>query len=219
MPDTIKTFLVDDHEMILDSLKLLLNLSDEIDIVGTESDSRNVLNRLKEEDVDVLVTDYRMPYLDGLQLTRQVKENFPEVKVLVLTVNEEPADIQDAYQSGALGYMMKKASRKELHEAIVTVAKGQKFFSHEAMEAMMSPKVRNEESNALIRKKVEALTKREIEIVKLLAEELSSAEIAKQLFITPGTVESHRHNILRKLDVKSTIGVIKFALKSGIITR
>lgn len=219
MPDPIKTFLVDDHEMILDSLKLLLNLSDEIAIVGTEVDSRKVVERLKDEDVDVLVTDYRMPYIDGLQLTRQIKEQFPNISVLVLTVNEEAADIQDAYQSGALGYMMKKASRKELEEAIKTVAKGEKFFSREAMEAMMSPKVRNEESNAMMRKKVEGLTKREVEIVQLLAQEMSSAEIAKQLFITAGTVESHRHNILRKLDVKSTIGVIKFALKSGIINR
>lgn len=211
--------LVDDHEMILDSLRLLLSLSDMIEVVYTEVDSRKVMDVLESEEVDVLVTDYKMPYLDGLQLTRQIKENYPNIHILVLTVNEEAADIQDAYQSGALGYIMKKASRKQLEEAIKTVARGEKYFSPEAMEAMMSPKVRSEESNAAIRKKVEGLTKREIEIVKLLAEELSSTEIAKKLFITSGTVESHRHNILRKLDVKSTIGVIKFAIKSGIVKR
>ena len=117
MKHDIKIMIVDDHKMIIDSLRLLFNLFDGFQVVSSESDSRNVLSRLEEEEVDILVTDYNMPYLDGLQLTQLVKEKYPHIKVLLLTVNEDATDIQNAYSSGAAGYVMKKANRKQIEEA------------------------------------------------------------------------------------------------------
>ena len=215
MEKKIRILLVDDHQMILDSLQLLFGLIDGIEVVRTEHDSRNVLNVLAEESIDVLITDYRMPYLDGLQLTRMVREKYPSVKVLILSVNEDAKDIQDAFHAGAVGYIMKKVSRVELENAVKTVASGKLYFGQNAMQAMLSPRSNHEEKN-ILQLKVAVLTKRELEIVALLVDEMSSGEIAQHLKISTGTVETHRHNILRKLNVKSTIGVIKFAIKTGI---
>ena len=215
MPKKIRIIIVDDHQMISDSLKMLFGLTEDIDVIDTIHDSRKVLEVLKSKDIDVLVTDYRMPFLDGLQLTQMVKEVFPSLKVLILSVNEDTQDIQDAYRAGASGYVMKKASRKELNEAVRMVYQGELYYSKDAMKAMLNPTV-NKGDEGNIKLQALSLTKREIEIVKLLVEEMSSIEIAGTLHISPGTVETHRHNILRKHNVKTTIGVIKFAIKSGI---
>jgi len=215
MSQKIKILLVDDHEMILDSLKLLFGLVDDFEVVGTIHDSRLVMDRLAKEQVDVLVTDYRMPYLDGLQLTQSVTEKYPNIRILILSVNEDRQDIQDSYRAGAHGYIMKKASRKELESAVRKVASGDLYFGQDAMQAMINP-VRQEDKREDLQLQVSSLTKRELEIIRLLVQELSSNEIAESLHISSGTVETHRHNILRKLNVKTTIGVIKFALKTGI---
>ena len=215
MPKKIRIIIVDDHQMISDSLKMLFGLTEDIDVIDTIHDSRKVLEVLKSKDIDVLVTDYRMPFLDGLQLTQMVKEVFPSLKVLILSVNEDTQDIQDAYRAGASGYVMKKASRKELNEAVRMVYQGELYYSKDAMKAMLNPTV-NKGDEGNIKLQALSLTKREIEIVKLLVEEMSSIEIAGTLHISPGTVETPRHNILRKHNVKTTIGVIKFAIKSGI---
>ncbi len=215
--DIIKIMLVDDHKMIIDSLQLLFKLMDGIEVIHTIHDSRNVINALDQEMVDIVITDYRMPHLDGLQLTRLVKESFPSIKILLLTINEDSKDIQDAYHAGASGYIMKKATRKDLEEAVKTVAKGKLYFGQDALQAILAKKGEIQNTSIGIQTKLNSLTKRELEIVKLLADELSSTEVGAKLNISRGTVETHRHNILRKLSVKSTIGVIKFAIKAGIV--
>ncbi len=211
-----RILIVDDHEMILDSLYLLFNMMESVVEVHKESDSRKVINFLKENEVDVLVTDYKMPHLDGLQLINLVRSAYPSIKILVLSVNEDSSDIKNAYHAGALGYILKKANRYELEKAVLAVAEGNNFFGQNAMSAMLSDN-EEEENTIVLKEKVDRLTKRELEVIKLLSEELSSSEIGVRLFISSGTVETHRHNILRKLEMKSTIGVVKFAMKAGII--
>lgn len=214
--DKIRIMLVDDHKMIIDSLQLLFKLMEGIEVVSIHYDSRQVLPSLEKETVDIVITDYHMPHLDGLQLTRILKEAYPDLKVLILSINESAEDIQNAFHAGAQGYIMKKASRSDLEEAVRTVNEGKLYFSQGAMKSILSSTGDAPITHKNLEPKIKNLTKREIEIVKLLAEELSSQEIASRLFISVGTVESHRHNILRKLNVKTTIGVIKFAIKSGI---
>lgn len=216
MDNSIKVMLVDDHQMIIDSLHLLFNLIEGVEVVGTEHDSRNVIGILEKQAIDVLITDYRMPHLDGLQLTRMVKEKHPEIKVLLLSVNEDAKDIQNAFHAGASGYVLKKASRKVLEEAVKDVAMGKMYYGQDAMKAMLSKNTDKELTDSSIQTKLSSLTKRELEIIRLLVDENSSTEIGEQLNISSGTVETHRHNILRKLDAKSTIGVIKFAMKAGL---
>ena len=212
----IKVMLVDDHQIILDSLSLLFNMIDQVEVISSTSDSREVLDLLKKEEVDILITDFSMPYMNGVQLTLAVKEQFPSLKVIMLTVADEVAAIQDAYRAGISGYIMKKADRHELELAVKTVASGQMYFNKEVMKSILTQEPSHHEDMHAM-EKLSQLTKREIEIIKLIAQEHSSAEIAQKLFISVGTVETHRHNIMRKLDVKNVIGMIKFALKYDLV--
>lgn len=212
MSDSIRILLVDDHQIILDSLSLLFDLMDGITLVDTVNDSRKVLQILEEKTIDILITDMSMPYMNGIELSFQVKEKFPDMKILMLTVNDQGDRIQDAFKAGISGYVMKKAGRIELESAIRTIAAGQLHFSQEVMRTLLSSKEGDDQFE-----KIKHLTKREVEIIKLIVREYSSAEIAEELFISQGTVETHRHNIFKKLDVKNAIGLVKFALKYKLI--
>ena len=207
----IKILLVDDHKIILDSLSLLFNLMDGIHLAGTINDSRKVMDFLDEHEVDVLLTDLTMPYLNGIQLSFMVKEKYPDLKIIMLTVNDNPELILDAYKAGISGYVMKKAGKDQLERAIRKVNEGELHFSNEVMKLILSGKQTDEN-----REKSKLLTKRELEIIKLLVKEKSSSEIASELFISLGTVETHRHNIFKKIGVKNIVGVVKFALKYNL---
>ena len=207
----IKVLIVDDHKIILDSLSLLINLMD-IEVVGALDDSRKVIPFLDNNHVDVLMTDLNMPYMSGIELSHKVKESHPDVNILMLTVNDKPSLISDAFKMGIKGYVMKKAKRDELERAIKTVAKGELYYGQEVMQALLTDNG-EEKSSA----KFESLTKREIEVIKLIAEEKSSSEIAEVLFISKGTVEVHRNKIFKKLGVRNVVGVIKFAMKNNLV--
>jgi len=208
----INVLLVDDHKLILDSLSLLLGLIDEINIVGTLDDSRKVLDFLDDNEVDVLITDLNMPYMDGIELSFKVKERFPEQKILMLTVNDSHDLISNAFKAGISGYVMKKAGREELAKAINTIYSGNLYYSQDVMKTLLSGPDVDEGSE-----KIKTLTKRELQIIKLMAQEKTSNEISSELFISLGTVETHRHNVFKKLGVKNIVGVIKFALKYKLI--
>ncbi|MEZ5044547.1 MAG: response regulator transcription factor [Saprospiraceae bacterium] len=212
MSASIRILLVDDHQIILDSLGLLFDLMDGITLVNTLNDSRKVLDFLEKNEIDILITDMSMPYVNGIELSFQVKEKYPDLKILMLTVNDQGDRIQDAFKAGISGYVMKKAGRLELEKAIRTVAAGQLHFSQEVMRSLLSTKEGDDQFE-----KIKHLTKREVEIIKLIVREYSSAEIAEKLYISLGTVETHRHNIFKKLDVKNAIGLVKFALKYKLI--
>lgn len=208
----IKVLIVDDHKLILDSLSLLLSLQDDISVVGTIDDSRQVISFLETNEVDLLITDLNMPYMDGIELSFKVKEVFPELKILMLTVNDSHDLISNAYKAGISGYIMKKAGREELANAIRTVNSGSLFYSQDVMKVILQG---SEDDGGI--EMVKNLTKREKEIIKLMAMEKTSSEISSELFISLGTVETHRHNIFKKLGVKNIVGVIKFALKYKLI--
>lgn len=216
---TIRVLLTDDHEIVLDSLSVLLATMPEVEVVQTFLDARRVISFLETDDaIDVVVTDQNMPLLHGVDLTLQIRQRFPRVKVLMLTVSEDVESIRGAFNAGISGYMMKKAGRAELEKAIKTIARGEKYFSEAVLFGLMNPG-----PTARLRDEVPAqpvpLTERELDVIRLIAQELSTTEIAERLFISPGTVETHRHNILRKLSVKNAIGIIKYALKYGLVER
>ncbi|HRV85542.1 MAG TPA: response regulator transcription factor [Saprospiraceae bacterium] len=214
--NTIRIALVDDHQIILDSLSLLFNMIEGVEVVATFNDPRQVVESLKKELPDILITDFSMPYMNGVQLTLQLKEAYPDLKIIMLTVADQGEAVQDAYRAGVSGYVMKKADRKELELAVKMVAGGQMYFNQEVMKSLLTqPSTHHQDLHA--EEKLSQLTKRELEIIQLIAQEMSSVEIAEKLFISVGTVETHRHNIMRKLDVKNVIGVIKFAIKYGLV--
>ena len=211
----MRILLADDHEMVLDSLPLLLATIEGVEVVGVINDSRKVLPFLEKNEVDVLISDLNMPYLNGVELTKQVRQYFPNIKVLMLTVSENSEIIREAFKAGISGYLMKKTGRTELEKALKIIENGEKYFSESVMFELMNPDLSNFKEEVLV--ETISLTDREIEIIKLISQELSTTEIADKLFISQGTVETHRHNILRKLGVKNSIGVIKYALKNKLI--
>lgn len=208
----IKTLLVDDHKIILDSLSLLIGLMDNIEVVATINDSRQVIPYLESNEVDVLMTDLNMPYMTGIELSQKVREQFPDTNILMLTVNDNPSLISDAYKMGIKGYVMKKAKREELEQAIITVSRGELYYGQEVMKTLLA-----DDGEQLNKEKLKLLTKRELEIIKLISQEKSSSDIAKELFISKGTVEVHRSKIFKKLGVRNVVGVVKFAMKYKLI--
>ena len=207
--------IVDDHKILLDSLSLLINSIEDMEVAGTLGDSRNVINFIASHPIDILVTDMNMPYINGIDLTLKVRNLYPDMKILMLTVNDTAETIREAFQAGISGYITKKASKEELSTALHTLLRGEKFFSNEVMKELLSPSVVTQEEVHL--NDLKALSARELEVIKLIAQEFSSSQIAERLFISAGTVENHRHNILQKLGVKNSIGIIKYALKYKLI--
>ncbi len=209
----IRVLLCDDHQIVLDSLSLLIASMTNIEVVGALNDSRKVSDFIEVHDVNVLLTDMSMPFLTGTDLALRVRSDFPHVKILMLTVSEDVETVREAFQAGVSGYVMKTAGKKELEKAIITVAGGEKFFSESVMFKLVSHPGAVEEADA----KPAAVTTRELEVIKLIAQEMSTSEIAEHLFVSVGTVETHRHNILRKLGVKNAIGIIKYAMRHKLI--
>lgn len=212
---TKQVLIVDDHKILLESLSLLINSIEGYKVAGTLSDSREVMPFIASREVDILITDMNMPFVNGIELTFNIKMVYPDLKILMLTVNDSAGTIKEAFQAGISGYITKKASKAELKKALDTIVGGGKFFGEDVIKELLNPALTVNEEAEL--NEFKALSARELEIVKLIAQELSSAEIAGRLFISPGTVENHRHNILKKLNVKNSIGIIKFALKYNLV--
>ncbi|MRS61618.1 response regulator [Larkinella terrae] len=213
----IRVLLTDDHEIILDSLAMLLGRIEGVEVIGTLNDSRDVVDYLRDNEADILLSDMNMPNLDGINLTLKVRQHFPHIKVLMLTVSEDADSIREAFRAGISGYVMKKAGKAELEKAIKTVARGEKYFSESVMTQLVALPVPVARAVDEAPAPLAPLTDRELEIIGLVAQELSTNAIAEKLFISPGTVETHRHNILRKLGVKNSIGIIKYAVRHGLL--
>lgn len=209
----IKIVICDDHQIILESLELLISTMEDMEVLATFQDAHLVPEYLTAHEVDVLITDLTMPKLNGVELTLKIREANKEIKILMLTVEEDHQSIREAFNAGISGYVLKKAGRTELENAIKTIYNGQKYFSNSVLNELMNPSGTEEENP----EPPTHLTPRELEIIKLIAQEFSSNEIAKLLFLSPGTIETHRHNIIKKLQVKNSIGIIKFALRNNLI--
>lgn len=212
----MRVLIADDHEIFLDSLSLLIATFADVKVVGNCKNGAEAINFIKHDEIDLLITDYRMPRMSGIELTIFLRQHFPKIKVLMLSVSEEAEMIREAFQAGVWGYMMKRAGKSELQKALQTIAKGQKYFSESVVFELMRLGLTDNIPKEEIPNAFGQLTEREIDIIRLLANELSSNEIAEKLFIAPKTVETHRHNILKKLNVKNTVGIIKYAIKNGL---
>lgn len=213
----MKIVIVDDHEIILDSLSMLLGSVRGIEILDTFSNGTESLDFLAQNQVDVVIVDYNMPDINGLELTYRIRETSPDTKVLFLTVSEDVSVIRDAFKAGVAGYVMKRASKKELQIALEVVQSGKRFFSESVIFELLNPNTSTTQIISGDDHQATALTNREIEIIKLIANEMSSVEIGERLFISPATVETHRHNVLRKLNVRNSIGVVKYAIRAGLL--
>jgi DNA-binding NarL/FixJ family response regulator len=207
----LQILIVDDHQILLDGIEAMLHGVGDFQVIGKCSDGNTALDFLNENQVDVLLTDLYMPKMTGMELTQKVKKRFPNVKVLALSVSYDVSIVHDLIDAGISGFIIKTIGRDELIEAIKTIAQGNIYFSREVSnEILRSLSNRTEEE-------VYHLTEREIEIVKLIAQEFSNAEIANKLCISERTVETHRKNIYRKTNTKTIVGLIKYAVEHKLI--
>lgn len=215
----IKVVLVDDHKIIRDGLKALLSNNNEIEVVGECSNGNELIEFLKHNEIRVVLMDINMPELNGIDTTTIITKEFPKVRVLALSMHKEDRFISKILKEGALGYVLKSTSGKELIEAIKKVAAGENYFSEEVVAIMMSKYTKNgpiaKATAGLV--SIDEFTSREVEIIKLVANGLTNNKIADTLIISPRTVDTHRRNILQKLGVHNTAGIVKFAFKHELV--
>lgn len=207
--------LCDDHPLVIDGMKLILQELDEFQVVGSVHNGKEALEYLSAQPVDILLLDINMPVLNGLEAMKVIQKDFPEVKVIMLSMLDDLNVIKHLIDHGAMGYLMKNAGKDEILETIHTVSKGKKAFDTELLMEMMSLKERRikTQEHSLFPK----LSRREKEILKLIIEEYTTAEIAEQLFISFGTVETHRRNMLNKLGLRNTAGLVRTAIEFGLL--
>jgi len=204
--------ILDDHQIVIDGLKLLLKGHARLNVVAEHTNGLLLLRELNETTVDILLTDIVMPVIDGYEMALRLKADFPEIKVIALSMNGEGPLIEKMIEEADVqGYLLKTANRKELLEALEAVADGGTYFSREIIDELHAY-TRIKKSNEAIN-----LTAREIEIVQCISEDLSNKQIAEKLFISERTVETHRKNIFRKVDIHSVVGLIEFARKRKLI--
>lgn len=206
----LKIYIVDDHQMLIDGLKALLSDEKHISLVGENTSAKVALKEVGEYRPDIVLTDINMPEMDGIELTREIKKQQPEVKVIALSMYGERETISDMLKAGVSAYILKNTGKQELLKAIEKVASGGTFFSDEVSAEMM--RTYPEQAAKEI-----SLSQREIEVIELIAREYTNAKIAEALFISERTVETHRKNIFRKTDTKSVIGLLKYCVDKRII--
>ena len=212
----IRIILADDHQLVLDGMRSMLQALEGFSIVAEARNGLEVLEAARKTEFDVILMDIEMPQLNGIEATRILLAEQPDAKVLALTMFNEKGIIVKVMEAGAKGYVLKNANFHELVEAIQKVASGQNFISSDVIATLMEKdSVRVESSKTEI--DAGSLTKREIEILKLIAQGFSNKEIGEKLFISHRTVDTHRTNLLDKLEVKNIAGLIRFAMKNGFL--
>lgn len=210
----IRTLLIDDHKIILDGISSLLDSDKEIEVLRTFQNPNEALKFLDSSPVDVIFTDLDMPEMNGEDVLAYCKSKFPSSKVIVLSMHNEKSVIRHLIELGADGYLIKSAGKLEIIQAVKTVNSGAKFFSDDVMQSLIQA---GTNAATVANPALEQLTDREMEIIKLIANGLSSKEIGDKLFISPRTAETHRNNILKKLEVNGIAGIIRFAFQQKLI--
>ncbi len=212
----IKVLLADDHKIVRDGIKLMLNSQAGIEVAAEAGNGKQVLEKLENIYIDIVVMDINMPEMDGIAATKEIKDKYPDIKVLALTMSNDDLHIRQMIQAGASGYIMKSAGRGDLKDAILTIMDGKHYFSDEATNSIMMDLVKGKgkpSSPGLVH-----ITDRELEILELIIKEHTNQEIAEKLFISSRTVDAHRRNLLQKTGARNTAGLVKYAFKHNIIS-
>src|SRR5687767_5808790 len=218
--DTINVMLVDDHQIIRDGIKAFLKDDDNINVIGEADNGKQLLQLVEENQPDLVLMDINMPEMDGYEATKLLQKNFPDIKILILSMLDHEKYVSKMLNAGASGYILKNSGKDELLCGIRQVSKGYKYICTD-LSLIFLNKLHRDFSQEIIGdgavKKVADLSQREIEVLKLIAEGLTNAEIADKLFTSKRTIESHRQNIIEKTQVKNTAALFKYALNNGLI--
>ncbi|MBK9732005.1 MAG: response regulator transcription factor [Chitinophagaceae bacterium] len=220
MKNKIKVVIADDHQIFIEGIKSLVKDSEKLIMVGEARDGETLMQVLKTKRPDVVLMDVSMPNMNGIEATRKIRILFPEMKILGLTMSDDADSVSEMMRAGALGYLLKTTGKPELISAITHVYHGEKYLSSEMsmklIEKMFDDNEKVKDEGSRTPRKAE-ITKRELDIVRLIAQELTNVEIAKKLNNSPMTIITHRKNLLRKLGVKNTAGLVKYAVMNGLL--
>lgn len=208
----IKVILVDDHQMFRDGVKSVLSDEENIAIIGEVGHANDLYKLLESNSPDLIITDISMPDISGIDITKYVSENFPGINILILSMHSNEEFITKALNAGANGYLPKDTSMNELLQAINIIAKGENYFNKGISDTILKSMVNKSKVS-----RNDNLTSRELEIVHQVVEGLSNKEIAEKLNISVRTVDSHKNNILHKLGLKSSVELVKYAIKNNLV--
>lgn len=203
--------IAEDHQMLIDGVKSFFEYDEDINIIGTVNNGQELVKLVSLKQPKLVITDIRMPIMDGIQATKEIKTKFPHIKVLAMTMFDQPDAIKQMLDAGATGYILKNSGIKMLSEAIQTVAKGETFFDKNVALNFMNDYV--QDSVKIGKSDKVVLSNREKEILHLIANGKTSKEISEELFIAKTTVDTHRKNMIRKLDLNSGNELIKYAIE------
>lgn len=213
---SINILIADDHRIIRDGLKLILESHNDIKIVGEAEDGIDAVNKARELKPDVVVMDISMPLMNGIEATRRIVEENPDTKIVILSMHSTVEDIFRAIQSGALGYLLKESAGTEVVDAVRVVRNGRRYLSRKVDDILIDSYI-FENQKLSGKSPLESLSQREREALQLVAEGKSSNEIADLLFLSVKTIETYRSRMMQKLGLKDKAGLVKFALQNKLI--
>ncbi|MCD4793861.1 MAG: response regulator transcription factor [Bacteroidales bacterium] len=214
----IKIILVDDHQIVRDGIKSLLSDSFGIEIIGEAKDAYSFFSLLKTKIPDVVLLDISLPTMSGIEVSKIISAEFPQIKILMLSMYTSEDFIFNALKAGIHGYLPKNTTRNELCLAINEVYNGKEYFSKSISDTILKSYVKSAKyGNNISNDKLSNLTNREREILRHVVEGMNNPNIAERLCISIRTVETHKTSIMRKLDLNSTVDLVKFAIKNKII--
>ncbi len=212
-----KVLLVDDHTIVRQGIKALLDTQEGIEVVGEAEDGREAIEKVKQMAPNVIVIDITMPNLNGIEATRQIKKINPEIKVLVLTVHDNEEYIHRILQAGASGYLLKESAVSDLVSAINAVEKDDIFLSPSISKVVVKDYIRHVETESGDFDSLNILTNREREVLQLIAEGHTNKEIARILKLSIKTIDVHRSHIMDKLNIHDITGLVKYSIRKGLI--
>lgn len=216
--DNIRVLIVDDHQLMIEGLKVLLEDEESISKVYGANSSDMAFVLLEKYEIDVVLMDVNMPKVTGIEVTELIKEKFPNIKVVALTMHDDISIITKMIKAGASGYLLKRTQMNEVLEAIKTVYYNKKYLSNNTQKIIMDNLMSADELLNEDKDEKPILSARELEVLKLIAQEYTNEEIGEKLFISERTVEAHRRNIFIKTKTKSIVGLMKYAIINGLIT-
>lgn len=214
---TIRLVIADDHEIFRDGLALMLSKQQDIELIGQAGNGKQLISLVNELQPDVVMTDVKMPVMDGIEATRSLIAENPDLHLIALSMFDEENLIVDMLEAGAKGYLLKNADKQEILDAIHSVYQGKPYYCHHTTSKLASL-ISKSKFNPYKKRDPLVFTDREKEIIRLICQQLTAQEIADKVFLSKRTVEGHRTRILEKMNVKNTAGVVIYALRHRLVT-
>ena len=215
----IRVMIADDHNMFVEGIESILDGMDNIQVVSKCYTGTEVFEKLAHIPADVILLDINLPGMNGIEVCQKLNKEFPEVKVLALSMHNEESFVTEILKHGAQGYILKNTGKKELLNAIQAVNSGQSYFSEEVTETIMKSLVSQKSGTKKSTLLAPKISRREKDVLDLIVREHTTQEIADTLFISLKTVESHRRSLLTKLGVRNTAGLVRVALENQLTTK